>query len=213
MVLLLLGAPGSGKGTQAKKLIEKLGVPQLSTGDMLRSAVKAQSVLGKQASSYMEKGQLVPDSLVLDLIRERVSQPDCSKGFILDGYPRNIAQAQSLESVLSSVGKKLDYVVEIQVPEAELVERLSGRRICRTCGAGFHQKFQPPKVAGKCDKCGGELYQRNDDVESVIRDRLKVYDSETSPLVDHYKQKSILKTLAGTGSPEQILSKILEVVA
>lgn len=212
MVLLLLGAPGSGKGTQAKFLIESLGIPQLSTGDMLRAAVKAGSKLGQEAADFMKKGALVPDSLVLGLISERVSQPDCRNGFILDGFPRNIAQADALEEVLSHVGKKVDKVVAINVDENELVERLTGRRVCKSCGSGFHVKFQPPRQVGKCDQCSGELYQRSDDVESVIRDRLKVYSGQTAPLLDYYSKQGALRKISGVGSPSEITKRITEAI-
>lgn len=212
MVLLLLGAPGSGKGTQAKLLMAALKIPQLSTGDMLRSAVKAQSPLGLQASSFMQKGALVPDSLVLDLIADRIKDKDCEDGFILDGFPRTIVQADALEATLKNSRKNLDFVIAIDVPEAELVERLTGRRTCKICGAGYHTKFQPPATSCKCDKCGGELVQRNDDVESVIKERLNVYTAQTSPLLDYYKKRGILQRISGTGDPKEILKTILEIV-
>lgn len=208
MVLLLLGAPGSGKGTQAKYLIEMLGIPQLSTGDMLRSAVKAGTKLGQEAASFMKRGALVPDSLVLDLISERIAHADCKAGFILDGFPRNVAQADALDTVLAAVGKQIDKVVAIAVDESELVGRLTGRRVCRSCGAGFHIKFQPPRASGICDQCSGELYQRSDDVEEVIRDRLKVYTTQTSPLLEYYEQRGSLRRISGIGSPDEITKRI-----
>lgn len=212
MVLLLLGPPGSGKGTQAKLLVEALGIPQLSTGDMLRSAVKAQTDLGKQASAFMEKGALVPDDLVLGLIQERVKQKDCEKGFILDGFPRNSAQAQALDETLAPFGKKIEKVIAINVPAEELVVRLSGRRTCKECGAGYHVKFQPTREPGKCDKCGGEVIQRNDDVETVIKDRLQVYQEKTAPLLEHYSKKNLLVGVSGVGAPTDICDKILSIV-
>ncbi|MBI3542953.1 MAG: adenylate kinase [Deltaproteobacteria bacterium] len=208
MVLLLLGAPGSGKGTQAKFLIDALGIPQLSTGDMLRAAVKANTRLGQEAASFMQKGALVPDSLVLGLIRERVQQSDCDKGFILDGFPRNIIQADALETVLKEVGKTVDRVVAIDVAETELVERLTGRRTCKACGTGYHVKFQPSRVVGKCDKCGGDLIQRNDDVESVIRERLKVYSEQTTPLLNYYDKRGVLRRVEGVGAFDEITRRI-----
>lgn len=208
MVLLLLGAPGSGKGTQAKYLVESLGIPQLSTGDMLRAAVKEGSKLGQEASEFMKKGALVPDSLVLNLISERVSQNDCRNGFILDGFPRNLAQAGALDGTLANVGKKIDRVIAIDVNESELVERLTGRRTCKNCGAGYHVKFQAPREAGKCDKCGGELVQRNDDVESVIKDRLKVYSEQTAPLLDFYGKRGVLRKIAGVGPLNEVTARI-----
>ncbi len=208
MVVLLLGAPGSGKGTQAKFLIDALGIPQLSTGDMLRAAVKAGTKLGQEAASFMQKGALVPDSLVLGLIGERVGQPDCKAGFILDGFPRNTVQADALEETLKAVGKSVSRVIAIDVNEAELIERLTGRRTCKNCGSGYHVKFQPPKVVGKCDKCSGDLTQRNDDVESVIRDRLTVYSTQTAPLLNYYGKKNVLRSVSGVGQPSEVTERI-----
>ena len=210
MILLLLGAPGSGKGTQAKVLVEKLGIPQLSTGDMLRTAVKAGTKLGQEASSFMQKGALVPDSLVLGLIDERIANGDCKNGFILDGFPRNISQADALAETLKKSGYQIDRVVAISVDEGDLVQRLTGRRTCKVCSTGFHVLFQPPKVVGKCDKCSGELIQRNDDVESVIRDRLGVYNSQTAPLLDYYKKQGLLAIITGTGVPQGVTERIMD---
>ena len=210
MIILLLGAPGSGKGTQAKLLIEKLGIPQLSTGDMLRAAVKAQTVFGKQAQSYMEKGLLVPDSLVLCLIEERIQLPDTQKGFILDGFPRNVSQADSLKEVLVGVGKSLDCVIALSVQHDELIDRLTGRRTCKACGVGYHIRFQPPKTQGVCDKCGAELISRSDDNEKVISERLRVYEADTAPLIEYYAKQNvkIFRIDGGSGTPEQINNQI-----
>lgn len=210
MILLLLGAPGSGKGTQAKFLVQSLGIPQLSTGDMLRAAVKAGTKLGQEAASFMQRGALVPDSLVLGLISERVADPDCARGFILDGFPRNLSQADELEKTLKKLGRGIDRVVAIDVPESELVERLAGRRTCKVCGAGYHVKFQPPREPQKCDKCAGELIQRNDDVESVIQDRLAVYTQQTAPLLKYYKDRGVLRTVLGVGALPDITNRITE---
>jgi len=209
MVILLLGPPGSGKGTQAKVLVERLGIPQLSTGDMLRAAVKDQTTLGVKAQSFMKKGELVPDNLVIGLIEERVVQKDCQKGFILDGFPRNVAQADMLETVLSKTQKKIGRVIALQVPEAELVKRLTGRRTCRQCGTGYHVDFQPPRAEGVCDRCNGELFQRNDDVAEVIVDRLRVYNDSTAPLLKYYQDKGALRAIDGTGSMTQITATII----
>ncbi len=211
MVLILLGAPGSGKGTQAKLLIDKLKIPQLSTGDMLRAAIKEGSELGKKASNYMLKGLLVPDSLVLDLLGERIQQADCNMGFILDGFPRNLNQAEALEQLLQSFQKKVDSVIALDVDQKQLVQRLTGRRTCKSCGAGFHVVFKSPQVTGKCDHCHGELFQREDDVESVIKERLQVYETQTAPLLEYYRKKEILEKVEGIGSPTQILQIILDI--
>ncbi len=212
MIILLLGPPGSGKGTQSKFLIEKLGIPQLSTGDMLRQAIKSGNELGVKAESFMKKGALVPDSLVLELIRERMKQADAAKGFILDGFPRNENQAKALDEILSSEKKNITSVVALQVEPKELISRLSGRRTCKSCGAGFHVDFQPSKVFGKCDKCAGELIQRPDDSPSVIEERLNVYRSQTEPLLNYYSKQKLLKTISGEGETNEVLHRILEAV-
>ncbi|MBI2605232.1 MAG: adenylate kinase [Deltaproteobacteria bacterium] len=212
MVVVLLGAPGSGKGTQAKNLIQRLGIPQLSTGDMLRAAVNSVSDVGKQAAEYLQRGALVPDSLVLSLIEERLGGQDCKDGFILDGFPRNIAQADALEALLTRLGKKISHVLAIDVDEKELIQRLSGRRICKKCGTGFHVAYQPPQVAGKCDQCGGDLYQRSDDNENVISERLKVYRAQTAPLLDYYRHRNVLREMRGVGSPGDITDRIMQVL-
>jgi adenylate kinase len=210
MNLMLLGAPGAGKGTQSKMLQEKLGIPQISTGDMLRAAKQARTPLGLKAESYMAAGKLVPDEVVVGLIRERLSQPDVKKGFILDGFPRNVAQAESLDQLLNDMNVKVDGVVTLEVPEEELIRRLSGRRTCPKCGAGYHLQFSPPKVEGICDQCGGHLVQREDDREETIRRRLKVYRDQTAPMIDFYKKQGVLKSVAGTGKIEEIFRRIVE---
>ncbi|TLN23044.1 adenylate kinase, partial [bacterium] len=176
MRIILLGGPGAGKGTQAKKLVDKYGIPQISTGDMLRAALKEGTALGLEAKKFMEAGKLVPDEVVIGLIEERIKLDDCKKGFMLDGFPRTVGQADALKKVLDSMSLKIDHVVSIDVANEELVARLTGRRTCKACGSGFHVLFDPPKKEGVCDKCGGELYQRADDNEETIRSRLKVYD-------------------------------------
>ncbi len=206
--MILLGPPGSGKGTQAQKLIEHFKIPQVSTGDLFRAAVKNQTALGKKAKEYMDKGALVPDEVVIGMVEERMKQPDTKKGFILDGFPRTIPQAQSLDKMLDQLKMKVDAVVEVEVPDAEVVRRISGRRTCQNCSAMYHVEFNKPKVAGKCDKCGGELYQRDDDQEDVIKSRLKVYHDQTAPLVEYYGKKGLVKNVAGQGSIDEIFHKI-----
>ncbi len=208
MRMILLGPPGSGKGTQAQKLIEHFKIPQVSTGDLFRAAVKNQTALGKKAKEYMDKGALVPDEVVIGMVEERMKQPDTKKGFILDGFPRTIPQAQSLDKMLDQLKMKVDAVVEVEVPDAEVVRRISGRRTCQNCSAMYHVEFNKPKVAGKCDKCGGELYQRDDDQEDVIKSRLKVYHDQTAPLVEYYGKKGLVKNVAGQGSIDEIFHKI-----
>lgn len=210
--IIMLGPPGAGKGTQAKMLVERLGIPQISTGDMLRAAVKEGTELGKKAKEYMDAGKLVPDEVVIGIVKERLAQPDCEKGFILDGFPRTIPQAEALDRVLEELGKGIDYVINIAVPNEELITRLTGRRTCRQCGAMYHVVFNPPKVEGKCDKCGGELYQRDDDKEETIRQRLEVYQAQTAPLIEYYEKKGVLYNIDGTGSIEEIFQSILKVL-
>jgi adenylate kinase len=209
MRLILLGPPGAGKGTQAKRLVDKYGIPQLSTGDMLRAAVKDGTQLGKEAKTFMDAGKLVPDSVVIGLIEERIQKDDCKKGFMLDGFPRTVAQADALKAILDKMGIAIDHVVSIEVANEELVGRLTGRRTCRACGAGYHVAFDPPKQAGVCDKCGGELYQRDDDKEETIRNRLTVYGDQTAPLIAYYTQAKLLRPIAGTGSIDEIFNRIV----
>jgi adenylate kinase len=208
MRLVLLGAPGAGKGTQAKKLIGKYGIPQISTGDILRAAVAEGTPLGKEAKSYMDKGELVPDSVVLGLVEERLKQEDCKKGFILDGFPRNTAQAETLDGMLEKLGMPLTAAVSVDVPEADLMKRLTGRRTCKGCGQMYNVYFTPPAKEGVCDKCGGELYQRDDDREETIKKRLEVYNAQTAPLINYYGGKGILKNIEGTGSIDEIFDKL-----
>lgn len=212
MRLILLGPPGAGKGTQAKRLVEKYGIPQISTGDMLRAALKAGTELGLKAKTYMDAGKLVPDEVVIGLIEERIKEADCKNGFMLDGFPRTVAQADALSAVMAKSSLKLDHVVSIDVANEELVLRLTGRRTCRACGAGFHVSFDPPKKEGVCDKCGGELYQRDDDSEATIRNRLKVYGDQTEPLIAYYKKAGLLRPIDGTGSIEDIFGRVTAVL-
>jgi adenylate kinase len=208
MNLILLGPPGAGKGTQAKKMVDVYGIPQISTGDMLREAVKNQTQLGMEAKKFMDAGQLVPDEVVIGLVKERLSKPDTDKGFMLDGFPRTVPQAEELDKVLAGLNKNLDHVISIEVANEELMGRLTGRRTCKACGAGFHVIFDPPKEDGKCDKCGGELYQRDDDNEATVSNRLKVYDSSTKPLIDYYQGKGLLRPVDGVGAIDDIFGRV-----
>lgn len=212
MRIVLLGAPGAGKGTQAKKLIEKYGIPQISTGDLLRAAVAAGTPLGKEAKSYMDKGELVPDSVVLGMVEERLKQDDCKKGYILDGFPRNTAQAEALDKMLAALNMSLTGAVSVDVPFEDLMKRLTGRRTCKACGQMYNVFFSAPKKEGTCDRCSGELYQRDDDKEATIKKRLEVYTAQTEPLMGYYKNKGILKSVSGTGSIDEIFSKVCAIL-
>jgi len=212
MNIIFLGPPGAGKGTQAKILVEKYGIPQISTGDMLREHVAKGTGLGVKAKEYMEKGQLVPDEIILSMVKERLSQPDAQKGFILDGFPRTVAQAEALDKMLEEMGKKIEFVLALIVPDEELVARLTGRRTCKNCGMMYHIKFKPPKVEGKCDACGGELYQRPDDNEETVRNRLKVYHEQTAPLIEYYRKKGVLFEVDGSKSIEEITQQLINIL-
>jgi adenylate kinase len=208
MRIVLLGAPGAGKGTQAKILIEKYGMPQISTGDLLRAAVAAGTALGKEAKSYMDKGELVPDSVVLGMVEERLKQDDCKKGYILDGFPRNTAQAEALDKMLAALNMSLTAALSVDVPFEDLMKRLTGRRTCKGCGQMYNIFFKAPAKEGVCDKCSGELFQRDDDKEATIKKRLEVYTAQTEPLIGYYKSKGIVKTVSGTGSIDDIFKKV-----
>jgi len=212
MRLILLGPPGAGKGTQATRLVDKCGIPQISTGEILRAAVREGTPLGKSAKDFMDAGKLVPDSVVIGIIEERVKAADCAPGFMLDGFPRTVPQADALKDVLAKMGLKIDHVVSIEVPNEELVIRLTGRRMCKGCGAGYHVKFDPPKSAGVCDKCGGALFQRDDDKEETIRARLKVYEDQTAPLIAYYRQAGLLRPIEGMGGMGDIFGRIVGVL-
>jgi adenylate kinase len=203
-----MGPPGAGKGTQAKLLSDEYNIPHISTGDILRDNVKKGTALGIKAKKYMDKGELVPDSLLIDLIKDRLKEPDTKKGFLLDGFPRTIPQAKALDGIMEDINRKLDGVVNVDVGSDVLVKRLSGRRICRSCSAPFHLMFNPPKVADVCDKCGSELYQRDDDREAAIKNRLTVYNKQTQPVLDYYKKQSILIDVDGEKDIEDVFSDI-----
>lgn len=208
MNLILLGPPGAGKGTQAQMIVDRYHIPQVSTGDILRAAVKEKTPLGAKAKEFMDQGKLVPDELVIGIIEERLRNPDCSQGFILDGFPRTIAQAEALQPILAKMGKTIDHVINIEVDEEELVRRLTGRRTCKNCGAMFHLIFHPPQREGVCDRCGGPLYQRDDDQEKTIRTRLKEYQKQTAPLIQYYQEKKKLRSIGGVGEQNQIFERI-----
>ncbi len=212
MNLILLGPPGAGKGTQAKRIVEKYGIPQISTGDMFREAVAKGTELGKKAKEYMDRGELVPDEIVIGIVRERLSQPDCEKGFILDGFPRTIAQAEALDEMLDDMGRKIDAVINIVVPDEEIMKRIVYRRVCKECGAVYNLIYSPPKQDGVCDKCGGELYQRDDDKEETVRERLRVYKEQTEPLINYYSQKEVIHDIDGTKDIEEVWKQIEDVL-
>ncbi|WP_338818576.1 Adenylate kinase [Moorella thermoacetica] len=198
MRLVLLGPPGAGKGTQAREINQRLDIPHISTGDMFREAIKRGTPLGRQAEVYIKGGRLVPDEVTIGLVQERLVQPDCRNGFLLDGFPRTVAQAEALDSWLSSRGERLDAVIDIEVPRDALLERLTGRRVCRQCGATYHVRYNPPAVPGKCDACGQDLVQRADDTEATVNKRLDVYNEQTAPLVNYYRQRGLLKEIDGS---------------
>lgn len=208
MRIVLLGAPGAGKGTQAKKLIERYDMPQISTGDVLRKAVADGTALGIEAKAYMNKGQLVPDTIVIGLIEEMLMQECCKKGFILDGFPRNTIQAEALDSMLNGLEMPVDNALIVDVPREDLMKRLTGRRTCRNCNQMYNLYFSPPLKDGVCDKCGNVLYQRDDDKEETIKKRLDVYDAQTVPLINYYKNKGTLKEVSGTGNIDEIFKEV-----
>ena len=208
MNIIFLGAPGAGKGTQAEKLVEVYQIPHISTGDMFRKAQKEGTELGLKAKSYMDQGQLVPDEVTVGIVKERLAEDDCKEGFLLDGFPRTVQQADALDGILKELGMALDRVVNIEVDKAFLVDRLTGRRVCRTCGATYHVTNKAPKVEGVCDKCGGELYQRNDDKIETVSNRLDVYAAQTAPLIEYYQSKGIMSSIDGSKSMEDVLADI-----
>ena len=202
--LILLGPPGAGKGTQAELIVAQCGVPHISTGDILRAAVKAGTEVGKKAKGYMDRGGLVPDDVVVQIVAERLREADCQGGWLLDGFPRNLAQAEALSEATADTPAPISGVIYLNVSPEVAVERISGRRLCRSCGAGYHVSFMPPKVEGVCDKCGGELYQRDDDREETVRARLETYAEQTEALIEHYRKAGILADIAGDGAPDEV---------
>ncbi len=208
MLIILLGPPGAGKGTEAEKITQKYNLAYISTGDILRKAVKEETQLGRKARDYMDQGQLVPDNLVVEIVRERLTEPDCANGAILDGFPRTVDQAIFLDQVLPEIGAEIDQVLLIEVEENELIERLTGRRVCSDCGVNYHVKYKPPQVRSVCDQCGGDLYQREDDSLKTVKERLEVYKKQTEPLVDFYKEKKLLKAIDGNQDIDEVFEQI-----
>lgn len=210
--IVFMGPPGAGKGTQAKLIEQKFGIKQVSTGELFRNAIELQTEFGKKIQQYVKTGELVPDDLVLEIVLQKLQQDDCKNGFLLDGFPRNINQAEMLNNSLQRLHKSLTAVIALEVPDNEIIERLSGRRMCKQCGTSFHVKFQPPKQQNRCDKCGSELYQRKDDTYEVISNRLRVYHEQTKPLLEYYSQKNCLYLVEGIGPIEVIFSKISDII-
>lgn len=212
MNLVLMGLPGAGKGTQADKIVGKYNIPHISTGDMFRAAIKEGTELGLQAKSFMDKGELVPDEVTIGIVRERLSKTDCEKGFLLDGFPRTVAQADALDTMLNDLGKKIDFVINIDVDQSILMERLTGRRICKNCGATYHLVFNPPAKEGVCDRCGGELYQRADDNAETVQNRLDVNVQQTKPLLNFYEDKGYLRNINGQQDIDVVFADIEELL-
>ncbi len=212
MIFALFGPPGSGKGTQAKTLVKALNIPQLSTGDMLREAIKEGSTLGVKAKEFMNKGQLVPDDLMIDLIKNRIKQPDCQKGFMLDGFPRTVAQAEALDVMLNSMSLKLSHVLSFVVDRKELVDRLSGRLVCSACGASYHERTKPPLKAGVCDACGGPVIKREDDKADVVETRLATFLASTKPVADFYRGQGRLREIRAEGAEKDIFERIMKAI-
>ncbi|MFZ5651026.1 MAG: adenylate kinase [Bacillota bacterium] len=210
MNLLIMGPPGAGKGTQAEVLVKELNIVHISTGDMFRNAIKEGTEMGKKAKEYMDKGALVPDEVVIGMVKERLSQPDTKGGFLLDGFPRTVEQARALDDTLDSLGIKMDGVINIVVPLDKLMARLTGRRVCKGCGASYHVLFNPPQTEGKCNSCGGELYQRSDDNEESVGTRLRAYEEKTQPLIDYYKEKGLLLDINGDQEIKNVLEDIVK---
>ncbi len=212
MKIIMLGAPGAGKGTQAKKIAEVCNVPHISTGDIFRANIKNGTELGAKAKEYMDKGLLVPDELVCDLVVDRIQQSDCENGYILDGFPRTIPQAQALTNALNAIGQKMDYAINIEVPDENIIERMSGRRACVGCGATYHVVYNPTKVEGICDACGEALILRDDDKPETVKNRLNVYHEQTQPLIDYYKNEGILVEVDGTKNMDDVFADICKVI-
>ncbi|GEN34809.1 MULTISPECIES: adenylate kinase [Aneurinibacillus] len=212
MNIILMGLPGAGKGTQGEKIVEKFGIPHISTGDMFRAAIKDETEMGKKAKSYMDQGLLVPDEVVIGIVKERLGKADCEKGFMLDGFPRTMAQAEALDATLAEMERSIDHVINIDVDRGILMDRLTGRRICKNCGATYHVIFNPPSQEGICDKCGGELYQRDDDNEATVATRLDVNIEQSAPILNYYKEKGLLRTIDGHQDIDKVFEDVAEVL-
>ena len=212
MKIIMLGAPGAGKGTQAKKIAEKYSIPHISTGDIFRANIKEGTELGKKAKEYMDKGALVPDELVCDLVVDRISQDDAKNGYVLDGFPRTIPQAEALDAALNKINEKVDYAIDVDVPDDNIINRMSGRRACVACGGTYHVVFNPTKTEGVCDACGGQLILRDDDQPETVKNRLKVYHDQTQPLIDYYTKKNILKSVDGTQDMSKVFDSIVAIL-
>lgn len=212
MKIIMLGAPGAGKGTQAKKIAAQYSIPHISTGDIFRANIKNNTELGQKAKTYMDKGELVPDSLVVDLIMDRFKEADCANGYVLDGFPRTIPQAEALDNALKANGEKVDFAINVEVPDENIINRMSGRRACVGCGATYHIKYNPTKVEGVCDACGEKLILRDDDKPETVKNRLSVYHEQTQPLIDYYTSEGILKTVDGTVDINDVFQAIVEIL-
>jgi adenylate kinase len=212
MKIIMLGAPGAGKGTQAKMIAEKFGIPHISTGDIFRANIKNGTELGRKAKEYMDQGQLVPDELTVEILLDRVAADDCKNGYVLDGFPRTIPQADVLDKELTKLGDKVDFAINVDVPDENIVRRMSGRRACLKCGATYHIEHIPPKQEGICDTCGSELVQRDDDKPETVQNRLKVYHEQTQPLIEYYEGKNILKTVDGTKDMQEVFDSIVSIL-
>lgn len=212
MKIIMLGAPGAGKGTQAKMIAEKYAIPHVSTGDIFRANIKNGTELGMEAKKYMDQGKLVPDELTVKILLDRVAQPDCANGYVLDGFPRTIPQAEVLDKALSELGDKIDYAINVDVPDENIVNRMGGRRACVGCGATYHVKYNAPKVENVCDTCGGELIIRDDDKPETVQNRLSVYHEQTQPLIDFYEKQGVLKTVDGTVDMNDVFAGIVAIL-
>ncbi len=212
MKIIMLGAPGAGKGTQAKMIAAKYGIPHISTGDIFRANIKNGTELGAKAKQYMDKGELVPDELVVDLVIDRFKEPDCANGYVLDGFPRTIPQAEALDKALTAIGENVDYAINVEVPDENIINRMGGRRACVGCGATYHVVYSPTKVEGKCDTCGGDLIIRDDDKPETVKNRLAVYHEQTQPLIDYYTRKGIIKEVDGTVDMNDVFKAITDIL-